>query len=202
MERQKQELQEAGYRFVSKGGDYLYEAGALATLAGDPYKSQRALCNRVEREQTVVIETYREADEAECRALYERWARQKEAGDIEAVGRLFLEDAQAAHQSIFKTWHYIGLTGTVARVGGAIAAYTFGFWLTPRTFCVLCEVADRSIRGLAQYLFRETCRTAVRQGAVFINAMDDGELTGLRKAKLAYRPHKVIENWVLMDSLT
>jgi hypothetical protein len=61
----------------------------------------------------------------------------------------------------------------------------------------MLEVADRSVPGLAQWLFRETCRVAIKQGATYINAMDDGALPGLRKAKLAYRPTAVIENWVI-----
>jgi hypothetical protein len=79
-------------------------------------------------------------------------------------------------------------------------AYTFGYWLTPQTFCVLLEVADRSISGLAQFLFRETCRAAIKRGVTYINAMDDAELVGLREAKLAYRPTLVVKNWVVVGT--
>ena len=68
--------------------------------------------------------------------------------------------------------------GTVVRVNDDIAAYTFGYWLTPQTWCILLEVADRSIPGLAQWVFRETCRTAMAQGATSINAMDDAGSSG------------------------
>ncbi len=78
-------------------------------------------------------------------------------------------------------------------------AYTFGYWLTPQTWCVLLEVADRSMPGLAQWLFRETSRSAVGGGARSINAMDDAGLPGLREAKRAYRPQAVIDSWIIMD---
>lgn len=198
MEGQKPALEAAGFRLAQKGGDYLYRADDLATLAGDRYKSQRALCNRVEREQAVAIDPYRADDRAACLALYDRWAGQKLRDASDSVGRLYLEDARAAHALAFDDGARMGLAGTVGRIDGTVKAYTFGYWLTPETWCVLLEVADRSVPGLAQFLFRETCRTAVRQGATFVNAMDDADLSGLRAAKLAYRPATVIPNWVVV----
>ncbi len=198
MEPQKQELERVGFRCTQKGGDYLYKADALAALAGDRYKSQRALCNRVEREQIVVIEPYCASDHVGCLALYDRWATRKQGGNLDSMGRFLLEDAKVAHGRVFAEHDRVGLSGTVARLHGEIVAYTFGYWLTPQTFCVLLEVADRSISGLAQFLFRETCRAAMKRGARYINAMDDADLAGLREAKLAYRPTAVLDNWVVM----
>jgi hypothetical protein len=194
---QKQLLERVGIRCRQKDGDYLYKAEALAALKGDHYKSQRALCNRVERERVIVIEPYRESHRAGCLALHELWVTQKQAGDPDSMGMLLLEDAKAAHVLVFAEHERIGLSGTVAKVEDRIVAYTFGYWLTPRTWCVLLEVADRSMTGLAQWLFRETCRTAINAGATYINAMDDAGLSGLREAKLAYRPTALIENCVI-----
>ncbi len=193
---QKQMLERAGFRCRQKDGDYLYKAEALATLAGDPYKSQRALCNRVERERVIVIEPYRESHRAACRSLHELWVTQKQTRDPDSMGMLLIEHAKAAHVLVFAEHERIGLSGTVAKARDKIVAYTFGYWLTPQTWCVLLEVADRSMTGLAQWLFRETCRTAINAGATYINAMDDAGLSGLREAKLAYRPTALIENYV------
>jgi hypothetical protein len=88
------------------------------------------------------------------------------------------------------------------RVNNKIVAYTFGYWLTPATWCVLLEVADRSVPGLAQWVFRETCRMAEAQGAVWINAMDDSGLPGLRAAKLAYHPTAVLTTWIATRTTT
>jgi hypothetical protein len=53
---------------------------------------------------------------------------------------------------------------------------------------VLLEVADRTIPGLAQYLFRHTCRKALSNGAEYINTLDDSGLVRLRESKDAYHP--------------
>ena len=88
------------------------------------------------------------------------------------------------------------VTGKVVRTHGRLCAYTFGYWLTNTTFCVLLEVTDRTLTGLAQYVFRETCRTALAEGAEHINAMDDADLPGLRASKQAYHPAMLIPNFV------
>ncbi len=200
-ESQKRLLERDGVQFRRKDGDYLYSAAALTALAGDHYKSQRALCNRADRDAAIAIEPYRADYEGECALLYRRWAEQKHQGNLDLMGKLLLEDAEAAHTHVFREHRQIGLSGTVVKVNNDIAAYTFGYWLTPQTWAILLEVADRSIPGLAQWVFRETCRTAMAHGAVYINAMDDAGLPGLRKAKLGYRPMAIIENWTITDFL-
>lgn len=197
---QKDELVRAGFRCPPKHPDYIYRADALAALSGDAYKSQRALCNRLERDHAVRLDPFRAEDRDACIALYERWAVQKRRGGLDRMGQLLLEDAEAAHRLVFSDNERLGLTGSVARVGGELRAYTFGYWLTPETYCVLLEVADRSIPGLAQWLFRETSRTAADRGARWINAMDDAGLPGLREAKRAYRPAAMIENWLVTEA--
>ena len=199
MRPQQQRLEQRGFSCRQKDGDYLYNAETLAALAGDRYKSQRALCNRVEREQAIVTEPYRGSHRTGCLALHEQWAAQKQAGGLDGMGAFLLEDARAAHGRVLSEHDRIGLAGTVAIERDRVAAYTFGYWLTPHTWCVLLEVADRSIPGLAQWLFRETCCAAVGGGAISINAMDDAGLPGLREAKRAYHPMAVIDSWIIME---
>jgi hypothetical protein len=49
---------------------------------------------------------------------------------------------------------------------------------------------------LAQYLFRETCRNALSEGAEFINTLDDSGLAGLRQSKEAYHPLRRVQNFI------
>jgi Fe-S-cluster containining protein len=184
-----------GYRLKPREADYVYRATDLTELAGDRYKSQRALCNRVEREQVVHIEPYQIRDRVGCRLILEEWSQQKRAEELQEFDRMLLSDAKRAHEVLWSHAPVLKLLGHVVRIGGRIRAYTFGYWLDKVTFCVLVEVADRTIPGLAQYLFRHTCRQAVAQGAEFINTMDDAGLTGLRASKQAYHPSTRVENF-------
>ncbi len=188
------EFERLGYRLMSKEPDYLYCATDLEALAGDRYRSQRALCNRFEREQPFEVSTYQVGDRQDCRALLANWSRQKQAEGLESFGAMLLADAAPAHEVIWSQASALRLTGKVVKIHGRLCAYTFGYWLTSKTFCVLLEVTDRTVPGLAQYLFRETCRMAVAEGAEYINAMDDAGLPGLRASKQAYHPVMLIPN--------
>jgi len=190
------ELERQGYRVTPKEPDYLYRAADLVSLAGDRYKSQRALCNRFEREQSFKMDSYQVSNRQDCRALLADWSRQKQTEGLESFGAMLLADAASAHEIVWSQSTALRLVGRVIRIRGRLCAYTFGYWLTSTTFCVLLEVTDRAYPGLAQDLFRETCRMALAEGAEYINAMDDAGLSGLRASKQAYHPALLIPNFV------
>lgn len=190
------DLEALGYRLTPKDPDYLYRAGDLASLAGDRYKSQRALCNRVERLGAVVVEPYGLRDRPECRTLFQEWRQQKRAEGLDSFAGLLLDDVLSAHEAAWSHGSDLHLAGSVLRIEGRIRAYTFGYWLSRNTWCVLLEVTDRTVPGLAQYLFRDTCRKVLSDGAEFINTMDDSGLSGLRLSKQAYHPLMQIQNFI------
>jgi hypothetical protein len=113
---------------------------------------------------------------------------------------MLLDDTQSAHEVAWSHGHELQLGGSVLRVNGQIRAYTFGYWLMRNTWCVLLEVADRTIPGLAQYLFRETCRKALSEGAEFINTLDDSGLSSLRLSKEAYHPLMQIRSYICSEA--
>ncbi|MGQ0812713.1 MAG: DUF2156 domain-containing protein, partial [Nitrospiraceae bacterium] len=196
-EEQKTVLEALDYRLSRKDSDYLYRASDLCEVAGDRYKSQRAACNRFEREHRAGLTSYRTDEQEECLSLFRIWSSQKVAQGLDEMARYLLADTESAHHEALANHEALGLTGAVLRVEGAIRAYTLGYRLSPTIFCVLLEVADRTIPGLAPFLFRETCRTARSQGASFINTMDDSGLSRLAASKQAYRPIRLLSNWIV-----
>jgi hypothetical protein len=186
-----------GYRVKPKDPDYLYEAKALVELAGDRYKSQRAACNRVQREHRCELTPYRPKHREACLALFQRWRRQQEARPVGDLARLLLQDAESAHREALMWWESLGLAGWVALVDGELCAYTFGYARLPSVFCVLLEVSDRTVTGLAQWIFRESCREAGDRGFEFINVMDDSGLPHLAAAKQAYHPIRLVPSWIV-----
>ncbi len=194
------ELQALGYRVKPKDPDYLYRTADLAALAGDPYKSQRAACNRFERERQHAFEPYHESDREACTQLCREWMAQKQATGEDAVARQMLADSEAAHQEALAHAGALGLAGHVVRVDGRVRAYTFGYERSPSVFCVLLEVADRSIPGLAAWIFRERCRLALAQGYEFINTMDDAGLPSLAQSKRAYHPVRLVPSYIASEA--
>ncbi|MBX3235746.1 MAG: DUF2156 domain-containing protein [Nitrospiraceae bacterium] len=194
------EVRALGYRVTALEPDYVYEAAAMADLSGDAYKSQRAACNRFVREQAGRFERYRSDDRHDCLALFRDWVGQKHAAGADDYGRALLEDAAGAHEEALSEHAALGLIGGVVRVGGRICAYTLGTWLTPAVFCVLIEVADRTVTGLGPFIFREFCRQARADGALWVNTMDDSGLPHLAKSKHLYHPTHLLPNYCVTES--
>ena len=195
------EIAELGYRLTPAGADYIYRVDDLISLSGDRYKSQRAACNRFEREHdTTACDPYRIEDRDVCLTAHRLWREQKERAGLNEWEQLLLNDSSLAHGTVLSEHQSMGLLGVTVKIGGTVRAYTFGTWLKPDVFCIVLEVADRTVPGLSQYVFRECCRTVKEQGAVFINTMDDSHVPRLANSKRLYHPVATRPNYTLTES--
>ena len=111
-----------------------------------------------------------------------------------------LADSESAHREALTHHRELELTGYVVRVDGRIRAYTFGYERSPSVFCVLLEVADRAVPGLAAFIFRESCREAAGRGCEFINTMDDSGLPNLAHSKRAYHPVRLVPGFIVTET--
>ena len=183
------------YRVTPRGPDYLYRRDDLVGLHGDRFKSQRVAYNHCVKESRPAFRVYRPDDAEACRALFGHWRQNvKPDGASGLAAHLAADVGHAHHQGIAHAAE-LGLVGGVVEVEGRVAAYTFGYPLNAQTFCVLFEIADRQVKGLGAYIFREFCREL--EGYEFINTMDDSGLDGLRRAKLAYHPLRLVESFIV-----
>lgn len=196
----KETLEGLGYRVRPKDPDYLYRASDLARLAGDRYKSPRAACNRFLRAHRARYEPYDEAHREDCLALYRRWTGQQKARGLDSVAGQMLADSEPVHRDTLTHARALGLMGRVVWVDGAIGAYTFGYVRSSSVCCVLLEVADRRITGLAQFVFREFSREASDRGYAYVNTMDDSGLPALARSKRSYRPCRLVPNFIVTES--
>ncbi|MCZ6678570.1 MAG: phosphatidylglycerol lysyltransferase domain-containing protein, partial [Candidatus Poribacteria bacterium] len=164
-----------GYTSVLKEMEYLYEMEALIQLKGNRYKSKRAAYNTFVRNYpNVRIQPYQRDDLAACFALYDAWAQSRRAKFDDEIYRAMLEDSRHAHRVGLMNHKELGLIGSIIFIDAELKGYTFGYPLNGETFCVLFEITDLRIQGLAQFLFREFCR---KQAAYrWMNAMDDSGL--------------------------
>lgn len=189
-------LQEMGFHAVEKEAEYLYETEALIQLKGDPYKSKRSAYNLLTRSYPAAqLQPYQPAHLSDCLALYESWQQERWAQSHDDLYRAMLEDSWHSHRIGLTHNDELGLVGRVVFIDGVLKGYTFGYPLNDEIFCVLFEVTNLRIKGLAQFLFREFCR---EQAAYqWINTMDDSDLENLRRVKLSYRPTKQLSSYNL-----
>jgi hypothetical protein len=183
------------YRVTPKGPDYLYRRDDLVGLHGDRYKSQRVDYNHCVKQSRPVLRAFRPEDTDACVALFRHWQQGMKHHDASDLAVHLATDAEHAHRQGIIHAAGLGLVGRVVEVERRVAAYTFGYPLNAQTFCVLFEIADRQIKGLGAYIFREFCREL--EPYELINAMDDSGLEGLRRAKLAYHPLRLVESFII-----
>ena len=189
-----------GYSLTQNDSDYLYQTADLVQMKSTAYKSQRAAYNRFFRAHRVRVAPYRIVDRDGCLALFHRWVHQTEEIAVPQFGphgeitRVMFREAFSGHRVVLQEYRELGLTGRVVWVDGSIKAYAFGYPRSREVFCLLLEVADRSIFGLGHYLFREFCREI--QQHPFVNTMSDSGLPSVARTKHAYRPIQLVSNFI------
>ncbi len=189
-------FQQMGFHAVQKETEYLYETDALIQLKGNRYKSKRAAYNLLIRNQPAAqLQSYQSTYLGGCIALYESWKQERWGQFHDDIYRAMLEDSGRSHRAGLMNHKELGLVGRVVFIDGVLKGYTFGYPLNSEIFCVLFEITDLGIKGLAQFLFREFCR---EQAAYrWINTMDDSGLENLKRVKLSYRPAKQLPSYNL-----
>ncbi len=183
-------LEEIPGRTKLKDTEYLCLRQDLAELKGDGYKHKRASCNQFIRNYPHQVMPYRQAMAKECAQLYQLWMGQRKEGNQDAIYQQMLEDSGVSFNTALRYANKIGLSGYAVRVEGKIKACSLGYSLNKETFCILFEICDLRLKGIAQFVFREFCRRL--SGYKYINIMGSSDLENLKTAKLSYRPVKKI----------
>ena len=171
------------------GHDYVYAIEDLAELKGKRFQPKRNHSNRFLAEYPDArILPLTDETLPDAKALADRWhqrcTEEEDAGmELAALNRAF------AH------WHELGMEGLVLYVGSQVVAMTMGSRLSDDTFDVHFEKADLDNQGANAVINRAFARH-IREKypeVRFLNREEDMGIEGLRKAKLSYHPHHMVE---------
>ena len=183
-----------GYVCKEKSSDYLCLRSELAGLLGNKFKSKRACFNYFTKYYTHEYLPFSIKHKGACLKLYDSWMKERRAQNQDPIYRGMLEDSLQSLKAALDNYKNLGFIGSVVRIKKEIKAFTFGFKLNKEAFCILYEIADLSIKGLAQFIFAEFCRELKEYK--YINIMDDSGLENLKKVKLSYQPVKLIPAYI------
>jgi len=184
-----------GFECSLKSRDYLCKRIDLARLKGDKFKPKRASCNYFAKHYNYSFEPLSLEDREGCFKLHHLWAKQRKAGNPDKIYQGMLGDSSVALKEAFANYSVLDFKGCVVKVNNEVKGFTFGFALNPDTFCVLYEITDLSVKGLAQFIFRSFAREL--EDYKFINIMDDSGLENLKKVKLSYHPEKLVPAYIV-----
>lgn len=191
--------QSLGFVRKNKDSDYVYSRLKIAELKGSSYKSKRGEYNYFIKNNKFKYRFYDKTDENECIGLLENWIVNRKKNSNDQLYKYMLEDIYPVQQSAIRNYSELNLIGRVVEIDGVVQAYTFGYHLNPDTFCVMFEVTDIQVKGLAQFIFRELSREM--RDYKYINTLDDSGLENLAKVKLSYKPERIILNTLISREL-
>ena len=183
-----------GYLCHQKYPDYLCSRSDLDLLRGNKFKSQRAAYNYFVKHCNFEASELKLKDQANCLSLFNHWVEERKAHCSEDVYCGMLEDNRKVIKEALSNYKQLGFEGIVVRVDKQIKGFTFGYKLNKDTFCILYEITDLSIKGLAQFIFRKF--SAELGNYNYINIMDDSGLDNLRKVKLSYKPKRLVLSFI------
>ena len=180
------------YHFDRDSFNYVYDINDLADLPGRKFQKKRNHLNRFlqQNPQHSLVPITAE-NLPEVRALTEKWYALRQAADPHSDFHM----EKAALQKALRHMDALGLEGLLLRTAEGAVAMTLGSRLSEDTFDIHFEkaldIADGAYpainNGFARYLREKYPQIR------FLNREDDMGIEGLRKAKLSYHPHHMVE---------
>lgn len=171
--------------------DYIYLRQDLATLSGKKLQPKRNHINRFRNNNPDYEYLPITPDRiGECLELEAEWCRVNNCDQQEGVGNERRALIYALHH-----FEELGLTGGLLRVNGKIVAFTYGMPINKNTFGVHAEKADTAVEG-AYNMINYEFTNHIPEEFIYINREEDLGIEGLRKAKLSYNPHIVLDKYM------
>lgn len=175
--------------------DYVYRTSDLVELKGKELDSKRNKANFFMKNYNYSIEEFyfpRHFDE--CMRLTELWKEQKE--DVNDGSWRFELDAETqVAKTLLGATGVLGVTGIVLKVDGSVIGYSLGEHLTDGMCSNIVEKTLPSVKGAAQFIFREFARSW--PSYEFLNAQDDFGVDYLKRVKLSYNPIMLLKSYCL-----
>lgn len=172
--------------------DYVYEINGLADLRGRKFQKKRNHFNRFKAEHP----NYQVVEINACnlplaQRMVDQWYRTRLKEDPE--GDYLLENIAMARA--FQNYGWLGFEGIMLIDDGKVLAVTIGSRMAPNMFDIHFEKAQEDVDGAYNAVNCEFARfLRLKHPEVqYLDREDDMGLEGLRKAKLSYNPHHLIE---------
>ena len=186
------------YHYDRDAFDYVYDINDLAELKGKKFQRKRNHLNRFrDNHPDHTLEPLSRENLEQVRLLVQTWYDLRLAADPHADFHM----ERTAIKKALEQQEILGMEGLLLRVEGKPVAMTMGSRLNSNTFDIHFEkaldIADGAYpainNGFARYLREQYPEV------LYLNREDDMGIEGLRKAKLSYNPHHMIDkSWACL----
>ena len=196
-ERTARTLVRAGWHARERDVEYVYRRTELAELRGNRYAKKRQSCNRFEREHDRHWRPFESEDLPAAAELCRKWLAHRHKTHPDDF---FMAQAEASYRCIVRGLcdaETMGLDARVLEADGRMVGVTVGGPLhDEETYQVLFEIADLTVKGTAQFMFRRFCREMA--GVELVNAGGTSGLPGLARVKESYRPCRRLRTFTVV----
>ncbi len=167
--------------------DYVYASESLISLSGKKLHQKRNHLNAFMQNYDFQYERLTSANREECKDLFYQW--------LHVVKGNSAGFSEAATLRLLNHMDDLGVTFGGIRIDGKLAAFSAGEAITEDMALIHMEYADTEIRGIfnamnQQFVLHEW------KDYTYINREEDMGLPGLRRAKEAYRPVRMVEKYI------
>lgn len=166
--------------------DYIYETEKLIHLSGKNLHGKRNHFNYFKKTYSYEYKTLTRDNMPACLALYDRWVSEKE--DLR-----WSKGSREATQKLLQNFDNLPVRAGGIFMDGELVAFTVGEQVSTDTVLVHLEFAA-DYRGLFNVINSEFLQNEWAD-ITFANREEDMGLAGLRQAKLAYRPVKLLQKF-------
>ena len=172
--------------------DYLYNADDLTSLKGRKFSGQRNHINFFKKNfEDYSFEVITENNINEIFEFYRELSLKLQKG-----GCVFTEEYNKTIEVLENFDAYEALGGLI-RVNGKVIAFSLGEIVNGVLF-VHVEKADITYRGAYQIINNEFAKHYCSDDVLFINREEDVGDEGLRAAKKAYHPCRIIDKYIVI----
>jgi hypothetical protein len=175
--------------------DYVYLVSDLARLGGRKYDGKRNHIHKVRARGDYVYRDLTPELIADCKNVLSSWSRHKHETEDVANLESLIYGEKAIHQYL-DHFDELGLCGGVILKDDKVVAFTVAGRLNKDTAVTYTEVSLPEEKGLNQLLNQEFCLNGLKDFK-YVNREQDLGHAGLRKAKMSYHPHHLVDKFII-----
>ena len=174
--------------------EYLYSHDRLAMLPGHDMASKRHDISTFERTYAgrYDVKVISSSEDTErIRPFQQKWLDEKMMREEDVQLELENEAIRTGLDCFFS----LGLSGIYVLLDGEIAGYAYGAKLSDQCYDVMIEKGDHRYQDIYKILNRDLVRLCCDHFS-WINREEDLGVEGLRKAKMSYKPDRLIRKYI------
>ena len=171
--------------------DYLHLTQDLIKLEGNKFHGKRNHINKFKKSHSYIYKSLTPDLVPDCLEMESEWCNLKHCEMFSSL----IGEERAIYEAL-KNIEKLDFKGGVILIDGKVEAFALGEQLNPQTAVIHIEKANPTFDGLYQLINQEFCAHEWKTFSYINREQDLGE-EGLRKAKLSYHPHHLVNKYTV-----